>query len=62
MNNLPKYSITYTIRGGSITFPSGGNNITFSMPLAEYERIDMDVEKMTEFPEVVNLINKLCQK
>jgi hypothetical protein len=62
MNNLPKYSITYTVRGGTITFPSGGPDITFSMPLAEYERIDIVVENMVEFPEVVNLINKLCQK
>jgi hypothetical protein len=62
MNNLPKYSITYTVGGGSIMFPHNINNITFTTPLLEYERIDDNVEKMTEFPEVMTIVNKLLQK
>ena len=62
MNKLPKYSITYSARGGTIICPIGYGNVTFSTPLVEYERIDTVVEKMTDFPEVINLINKLYPK
>lgn len=62
MNNLPKYSITYTIRGGTITYPAALGTVTFSTPLVEYERIDDKVDKMTDFPEVIKIVNKLLQK
>jgi len=58
MNN---YRITYngiTLNGMSYTMnvPQGWGTVKISMPLAEHEKIDMQVEKMTEFPQVMKIL------
>ena len=52
----PIYTFTYTIKPYSF---SSLNSIQITMPLAEYESIDMKVDKMVEFPEVIEILKKV---
>lgn len=58
--NKPIYTFTYTINPLAYRLnQSYQNSIQITMPLAEYESIDLKVEKMSEFPEVSEILKKV---